>query len=193
MLNVCRQKSKHGAKDKVRAGSLDLLIDNEQYIPGTAHDDAHMKTTAEGFAEDAPDIKNKFDMVIMNPPYTRNSLRNLHLPKAERELIQQHEIEIAQSAVDSAHRKIIDQTALGSFFIPIADTLIKKDTGTLAMVYPFAFCTAPSQKKRAQFSNRSKAISFGIGDYQPRQPPHIFFRGNANTRMFSCRPPCWLL
>ncbi len=144
-------KSKHGALDKVRAGSLDLLIDNEQYIPGITHDDTHMKATADGVALVAPDIKNKCDLVIMNPPYTRNDIRNLHLPKAERKLIQKHEIEIAQSAVDSAHRQIIDQTALGSFFIPIADTLIKKDSGTLAIVYPFAFCTAPSQKDARNF------------------------------------------
>ena len=144
-------KSKHGALDKVRAGSLDLLIDNEQYIPGIVHDTEQMKMSAEGVAMEAPPIKGRCNMVIMNPPYTRNSLRNLHLPDQDRKLIQKHEINIAQSASDGAHRQIIDQTALGSFFIPIADTLLDKDRGTLAMVYPFAFCTAPSQKEARKF------------------------------------------
>ena len=144
-------KTKHGARDKVRAGSLDLLIDNEQYIPGTAHDDTHMKTTAQGIAMQAPPIKGKCDLVVMNPPYTRNSLRNLHMPDEDRKLIQKHEIEIAKTAVDSDHRQIIDQTALGSFFIPIADKLLKNNNGTLGMVYPFAFCTAPSQKDARKF------------------------------------------
>ena len=144
-------QSKHGARDKVRAGSLDLLIDNEQYIPGLAHDTEQMKITAQGVSLAAPPIKGKCDLVIMNPPYTRNSLRNLHLPAADRKMIQSHEVEIAQTAVDDAHRNIIDQTALGSFFIPIADTLLKRNNGTLAMVYPFAFCTAPSQKETRAF------------------------------------------
>lgn len=144
-------QSKHGARDKVRAGSLDLLIDNEQYIPGIVHDTEQMRIGAEGVAMEAPPIKGRCDMVIMNPPYTRNSLRNLHLPAKDRKLIQKHEIDIAQSATDAAHRRIIDQTALGSFFVPIADTLLNKDDGTLAMVYPFAFCTAPSQKEARKF------------------------------------------
>lgn len=148
---VPADKTKHGELDKVRAGSLDLLIENEQYIPGTSHDDMHIKTTAQGVAEEAPDIKKQCDLVIMNPPYTRNSLRNLHLPEADRELIQKHENKIAKTTVDSAHRQIIHQSALGSFFIPIADTLLKNDNGTLAMVYPFAFCTAPSQKGARKF------------------------------------------
>jgi len=144
-------KSKHGALDKVRAGSLDLLIDNEQYIPGIVHDTEQMRLGAQGVALEAPPIKGRCDMVIMNPPYTRNSLRNLHLPERDRKLIQKHENNIARAAVDDAHRRIIDQTALGSFFIPIADTLLNKDDGTLAMVYPFAFCTAPSQKEARKF------------------------------------------
>ena len=144
-------QSKHGARDKVRAGSLDLLIDNEQYIPGLAHDTEQMKITAQGVSLVAPPIKGKCDLVIMNPPYTRNSLRNLHLPANDRKAIQKHEIAIAQTAVDEAHRNIINQTALGSFFIPIADTLLKRDNGTLAMIYPFAFCTAPSQKETRAF------------------------------------------
>lgn len=143
--------SKHGARDKVRAGSLDLLIDNEQYIPGIVHDTEQMRIGAEGVAMEAPPIKGRCDMVIMNPPYTRNSLRNLHLPDKDRKLIQKHELNIARSATDAAHRRIIDQTALGSFFVPIADTLLNKDNGTLAMVYPFAFCTAPSQKDARKF------------------------------------------
>ena len=176
-------KSKHGARDKVRAGSLDLLIDNEQYIPGTAHDDAHTRTTAQGVALEAPPIKGKCDLVIMNPPYTRNSLRNLHLPKAERELIQRHEIEIAQTAANKVHRQIIDQTALRTFFTPIADILLKKENGSLAMVCPFTICTSPSGKNERAFLTDPKHLHLElvITSHDNRR---IFF--SENTRIHEC-------
>ena len=176
-------QSTHGAKDNVRVGSLDLLIDNEQYIPGLVHETDHMKMTAQGTSMEAPPIKGLCDMVIMNPPYTRNSLRNLHLSAEDRKLIQKHEVEIAQSAVDGMHRQIIDQTALGSFFIPIADTLLKKGNGTLAMVYPFAFCTAPSQKKTRKFLTDPSRfhLELVITSHDNRR---IFF--SENTRIHEC-------
>ena len=81
----------------------------------------------------------------MNPPFTRNDIRNRSLPQADREKVQRHEIELAENTPDEAHRKAIDQSTIGTFFTPIADQLLNRQ-GTIAIVKPFTACTNASGK-----------------------------------------------
>ena len=136
----------HGVdpKGKVYAGSLDLLVDDAQYIPEFAPEFIGQKRmTPSGYKESKPDLKGLCDLVIMNPPYTRNSIRNLSLPKSEQKKVQQHEVELARKTTDYVHREAIHQSTASTFFTPIADRLLNRE-GTLAIVQPFTACTAPS-------------------------------------------------
>ena len=95
---------------------------------------------ASGYKEEAPDLQGLCDLVIMNPPFTRNDIRNRSLPKADRKKVQQHEKDLAQKVSDKAHREAIDQSTIFSFFTPIADRLLNH-SGTVAIVQPFTACT----------------------------------------------------
>ena len=144
-MNLYNMQHGVNAEGEVRAGSLDLLVDDASYIPGLAPDTTQFRTAAEGYRDEAPDLTGLCNLVIMNPPFTRNDIRNRSLPLAERKLVQQHEISLAQNTSDAAHRQTIDQSTIGTFFTPIADLLLNT-TGSLALVKPYTVCTNASGK-----------------------------------------------
>lgn len=144
-MNLYNMQHGVNANGDVRAGSLDILVDNAGYLPGFAPDTSQRRTVASGYKEEAPDLKGSCDLVIMNPPFTRNDIRNLNLPLEVRRQVQRHEIELAEKTADPVHRKSIDQAAIRTFFTPIADILIREQ-GTLAIVVPFTACTGASGK-----------------------------------------------
>ena len=137
----------HGASSRgdIRAGSLDILVDDAAYLPGLAPDSSQRRTSAGGYTEETPDIKGRCDLVIMNPPFTRNDIRNRNLPPNIRRQVQEHEVQLAENTPDEAHRRAIDQSSLRTFFTPIADILLA-ETGSLAMVVPFTACTGAGGK-----------------------------------------------
>ena len=104
-------------------GSLDILTDSASFLPGLMPDTHQKRATASGYKEESPDLKGLCDLVIMNPPFTRNDIRNRSLPPDIRERVQKHEIELAKQTPDKDHRNAIDQSAIGTFFSPIADRL----------------------------------------------------------------------
>ena len=70
---------------------------------------------AAGYREDTPDLKGQCDLVIMNPPFTRNDIRNRHLPSEVRREVQKHEVELARTTPVRAHSLAIDQSAIRTF------------------------------------------------------------------------------
>ena len=125
--------------------------------------------------EEVPDLKGLCDLVIMNPPFTRNDIRNRNLAPAVRRRVQQHEIQLAERTPDQAHRDAIDQAAIRTFFTPIADILLREH-GTLAIVMPFTACTGASGKDERNLLVDPDRFQPRSGCHQPRQPPDQFFR-----------------
>ncbi|MCY3879120.1 MAG: hypothetical protein OXF74_08070 [Rhodobacteraceae bacterium] len=144
-MNLYNMQHGVNANGDVRAGSLDILVNNAGYLPGLAPDTSQNRATASGYEDEAPDLEGSCDLVIMNPPFTRNDIRNRSLPGEVRKKVQQHEIELAENVADEAHRNAIDQSTIGTFFTPIADLLLNC-TGTVAIVKPFTACTNASGK-----------------------------------------------
>ena len=122
----------HGVntEEEVRAGSLDILTNSAGYLPGLAPDTRQKRTAAGGYKDEAPDLGGACDLVIMNPPFTRNDIRNRHLPADVRTKVQAHEKALAENTPDLVHRNAIDQSAIRTFFSPIADILLGRH-GTL--------------------------------------------------------------
>ena len=144
-MNLYNMQHGLGATGEVRAGSLDILVDDAGYLPGFAPHTSQRRAGASGYTEEIPDLKGLCDLVIMNPPFTRNDIRNRNLAPAVRRRVQQHEIQLAERTPDQAHRDAIDQAAIRTFFTPIADILLREH-GTLAIVMPFTACTGASGK-----------------------------------------------
>lgn len=137
----------HGVntRGEVRAGSLDILVDEAGYLPGFAPIASQRRATSEGYEDEAPNLTGLCDLVIMNPPFTRNDIRNRHLSSDERKEVQRREKEIAKKTPDTAHKNAINQSTIDTFFTPIADRLLN-DKGTLAIVKPYTACLAPASK-----------------------------------------------
>ena len=154
---------RHGpqASGKTHIGSLELLA--------TAEDDGTPNLTQ--FISPLPRLENLeaeraqpgdvngdsyvgiFDVVIMNPPFTRNDIRNRQYTARDRKRIQDREKEVVNFVRqrDPEAGESIDHTNASSFFTPLADMLLKKETGVLAKVLPTTALTNASGKQERMF------------------------------------------
>ena len=138
-MNLYNMQHGVNANHEVRAGSLDLLVDDASFKPYLALETLQERATAKGYKAEAPNLQG-CDLVIMNPPFTRNDIRNKMLPPKICRQVQNRENEIARTTPDQAHREAIRPSTVFSFFTPIADRLLNR-SGTVAIVQPFAACT----------------------------------------------------
>ena len=98
-----------------------------------------------------------FDVVIMNPPFTRNDIRNRQYTARDRKRIQGREKEVVNFVRqrDPEAGRAIDHTNASSFFTPLADMLLKKETSVLAKVLPTtALTNASGNQERTFLANR---------------------------------------
>ncbi|MCY4266920.1 MAG: hypothetical protein OXC67_03405 [Flavobacteriaceae bacterium] len=139
----CMQHGKN-SDGEVRTGSLDLLIDDHRL---NVFGSSGMRTSSDEFIDDRVKLDNSFDLVIMNPPYTRNDLRNQHYPPELKREIQQREKDIAKEIKHSNTLlgNAISNTSIATYFFPIANGFLNKN-GAVATVLPFASSTNPAAK-----------------------------------------------
>ena len=144
-MNLYTMQQGIDSSGKVRVGSLDLLVNEESFIPELAPETPQKRITRTGHKEDIPEIKGRCSLVIMNPPFTRIDIRNLNMSSSVRSKVQKREREIAKETADPAHREAIDLSTLFSYFPPIADLLLN-EKGTVAIIQPFAACTGTAAR-----------------------------------------------
>ncbi len=178
-MNLYNMQHGTDSDGRVHAGSLDLLVDDAEYLAGFAPKNAVQKrAAAAGYKEEKPELTGLSDLVIMNPPFTRNDIRNLSLPSSDRRKVQQHENQIAERTADHAHREAIDQSTVFTFFTPIADRLLNQE-GALAIVQPFTACTgaAAGGHRRILTDPERFRIEMVITSHDNRR---IYFSENTN-------------
>ena len=162
---------------RAKAGSLEFLA--------TAKDEsdlarfiAPLPTTGELGAERAEpgaatgkSLTGLFDLVIMNPPFTRNDIRNRQYDKRDRRSLQEREIEIAEFLRnrDSSAFHAIDQTSVESFFAPLADALVKPGAGSLASVVPTTALTGASSAPKRKFLAERFQIETIVTSHDPKR------------------------
>ncbi len=176
----------HGVIDgQPMAGSLEILTLNERNLLAPiaetrATRESLDRTKAQGEADHLKqDLKQPHDLVIMNPPFTRNDIRNGQMSPATRKALQQREIQIAEAlkATDPKAAAAIDQTSISTFFTPLADQTCKSDSGVLAKVLP---TTAIANSAGAE-ERRFLAARFQIDTVlTSHDPERIFFSENTN-------------
>ena len=160
-----------------KAGSLEFLAtakdkrDLASFIaplPTTGELDAER---AEPGAAPSESLTGQFDLVIMNPPFTRNDIRNRQYKPQHRRSLQEREIEIAKFLGDrdpSAFRAI-DQTSVESFFAPLADALVKPGAGSLASVVPTTALTGASSAPKRKFLAERFQIETIVTSHDPKR------------------------
>ena len=168
----------HGVDEDgaVRAGSLDLLVSKFGELFPLTISPKSLRVTAKGYQEQPPELEGICDLVIMNPPFTRNDIRNRSLPKADRKKVQEHEVQLAKKVSDYVRREAINQSTVSTFFVPIADHLLNSD-GSLAIVQPFTACTAASGKGLRNLLTTRFHVELVITSHDNRR---IYFSENTN-------------
>lgn len=170
---------KHGPqKDgQVKAGSLEFLAtaQDKRDIASLA---APLPSTGELEAERAQpgaapneSLSGLFDLVIMNPPFTRNDIRNRQYGRDARSALQAREIEIAAflAGRDSSAFRAIDQTGVRTFFSPLADALLKKAWASLASVVPTTALTSASGASEREFLAERFQIETIVTSHDPER------------------------
>lgn len=174
------------------AGSLEFLSSTSSknmFLTGMQFNVRQEKLSAHGVEESPPEVEKKFDLVIMNPPFTRNDIRNAQYGTADRNLIQKREKEIAKNSKDE-YRKVISQSTISTFFTPIADVFLKANQRTLATVRPFGTCTSEAPKKERQFLASKFTVRAIVTSHDPKR---VYFSENTNIHeslmVFTPPPP----
>ena len=126
----------------------------ERAQPGESSDDSYME---------------KFDVVIMNPPFTRNDIRNRQYTASDRKRIQDREKQVVDFVLrhNPEAGEAIDHTNARGFFTPLADMLLKEKTGVLAEVLPTTALIGASGKQERMFLANRFQIETIITSHDP--------------------------
>ena len=126
---------------------------------------------AEPGAAPRESLTGRFDLVIMNPPFTRNDIRNRQYDSVDRRRLQLREIEIAGFLHDRDQfaSRAIDQTSVRTFFSPLADALLKDSGATLAQVVPTTALSSASGILEREFLADRFQIETIITSHDPKR------------------------
>lgn len=150
-----------GGTSRAAAGSLELYATGG-LSPFVDWVDARSPRQIDTGAGTAPQrYEHSADLVIMNPPYTRNDKRHDQLSKVAEARVKKRESEIlATSPVK------LDRTSSGLMFLVLGEHLCSR-TGTLACVFPLSSATAPSARGIRQFLAERFDIVYLIVSHDP--------------------------
>ena len=138
---------KHG---EAYAGSLELLTGSRPFIEiqkDNTIEQAGGKQIDGVHRGNDSDIVGHCNLVIMNPPFTNNVKRSTRFGREYKKAMSDREkylqIEIrARQGIGAA--EVIDSNSVRTFFTPLADKLLKKESATLAKIMPATACTSAS-------------------------------------------------
>lgn len=160
-----------------KAGSLELLATAESLreiaslaVPLPSASGLQAERAEPGEAPEET-LTAKFDLVIMNPPFTRNDVRNRQYDTSNRRSLQEREIQIGRFLMDRDPEafRAIDQTSVRTFFSPLADALLKKSTGAIASIVPTTALTSASGSGERQFLAQRFQIETIVTSHDPRR------------------------
>ncbi len=123
--------------------------------------------TAEEITEAEP-----ADLVIMNPPFTRDSLRYDQFPPDEEEMLKNREKEIFQSLESGIHR-----SHSGGGFLHLAEYIAKPDSATVAVVLPVSGATNYSTRLVRMYLARKFHIEVMVTSHDPKR---VYFSENTD-------------
>ena len=120
-------------------GSLEFMPDGQPTLLGWAGGQQHVDDTKRRLSE-----VGKFDLVIMNPPFTRNTLRHAQFSRAETLALRKREQKIFQRYLKAnGGGATLHMSSQGNNFVVLADRLAAAQ-GTVAAILPMVTATNPS-------------------------------------------------
>ena len=149
----------------VRVGALELLEDTANI--------SFIRSSVRGNRidlENVPIEQGMFNIGILNPPYTRNSLRHHHLLASERTVLQAREKELYAGTG-------IPHTSNANGFFVLSEKYLDKEKGRMGFVVPTAMATNPSALWTRRFLSEKFYIKYLIVSYDPQR---IYHSGNTD-------------
>ena len=110
------------------------------------------------------------DLVIMNPPFTRDSLRHDQFSGVVERKIKAREKTIFAN-------KPVHLSSIGSAFLVLADYIRKADTGAIAAVMPLVAATNKSGYEIRRFLGRNYHVEYIVTSHDPER---IYFSENTS-------------
>ena len=114
------------------------------------------------------------DLVIMNPPFTRDSLRYDQFSKSDENAIKRREKELLAG---QPHQSAARLHSSGGAFAVLAERMLRDDAGTLALVFPTVVPTAPGNLQLRRYLARRFHIDTIVSSHDPDR---IFFSENTS-------------
>ena len=114
------------------------------------------------------------DLVIMNPPFTRDSLRHDQFSRADEQAIKRREKEILEG---QPHRAAARLHSSGGAFTVLAEKMLTDNTGSLALILPSVVPTAPGNLELRKYLAQRFHIDTIVSSHDPAR---IFFSENTS-------------
>ena len=147
-------------------GSMDFLR-------GSAHLPGWPTATQQVENENESSSPPLVDLVIMNPPFTRDSLRHDQFSRADELAIKQREKDMLENHEGKAAARLHSS---GGAFTVLAEHLLKQDSGTLDLVLPTVVPTAPGNQAMREYLGERFHIETIVSSHDPER---IFFSENT--------------
>ena len=167
----------HGpqADDTFRLGSLDLLRDA---VHGRKPDLFGFAKTAKVVERDRPSRSRPVqellepDVVLMNPPFTANDKRGRQYSGTDLKRMKTEEWRLREliAEADPEAGALIDFNSVRTFFTPLADAVLKKDTGVLGTILPTTACTSTSGLAERRFLASRFHVDVIVTTHDPKRP-----------------------
>ena len=149
-------------------GSLDFLSGQARLA---AWPSATQQVESEqGTAEPPPPM----DLVIMNPPFTRDSLRHDQFSSSDEQAIKQREKEVLEG---QPHRGAARLHSSGGAFTVLSEKMLNTGAGTLALILPSVVPTAPGNQELRRYLAQRFHIDTIVSSHDPGR---IFFSENTS-------------
>ena len=158
----------------VALGSLELLpeaVGDGRQLDLMGHVKQAAVSTQDSPVAKAPDIHD-MDVVLMNPPFTNNEKHGGQFSAEVKRQIQRRKLDIKDQidASDPAASALIDSNSVRTFFTPLADALLRKDTGVLGKILPTTACTSTSGVDERKFLADRFHIDVIVTSHDPKCP-----------------------
>ena len=150
-------------------GSLDYLHGQARLAawPSTAQ----QVDTGQGMPEPPPPM----DLVIMNPPFTRDSLRHDQFSRKDEQAIKQREKQVLEG---QPYREAARLSGSANAFMVLADKFLREDgVASLAVVLPTVMATNPAASQTRKYLAQRFHIDTIVSSHDPSR---IFFSENTS-------------
>ena len=184
---------RHGVdgEGRARAGSLEILARADTDLVGMAQPLQGLEyleaEQVDGASQNADWELRNLDAVLMNPPFSVNTRSSAKYGAAGQAAMRKRESAILKEMDrrDPMSAKAVTRKAVRTFFSPLADHVLGKDKGTLAMVMPYAGVTSSTGAGERRFLANRFQVSAVITSHDPK---HLNF--SENTSIHECLLIC---